>query len=74
MARIVSDFRLIPVLPFDANAAVAYADLKTQRTQLAKMDARIAAIALSRDLTVLTRNDRDFGKVAGLVIEDWTVY
>ncbi len=74
MARIVSDFRLIPVLPFDANAAVAYADLKTQRIQLAKMDARIAAIALSRDLTVLTRNDRDFGKVAGLVIEDWTVY
>ena len=74
MARIVSDFRLIPVLPFDANAAVAYADLKTQRTQLAKMDARIAAIALSRDLTVLTRNDRDFGKVAGLVIEDWAVY
>ena len=74
MARIVSDFRLIPVLPFDANAAVAYADLKTQRIQLAKMDARVAAIALSRDLTVLTRNDRDFGKVAGLVIEDWTVY
>ena len=74
MARIVSDFRLIPVLPFDANAAVAYADLKTQRTQLAKMDARIAAIALSRDLTVLTRNHRDFGKVAGLAIEDWTVY
>ncbi len=26
------------------------------------------------DLTVLTRNDRDFGKVAGLAIEDWTVY
>ncbi|TAF57087.1 MAG: type II toxin-antitoxin system VapC family toxin [Oscillatoriales cyanobacterium] len=72
MARIVSDFRLMPVLPFDANAAIAYAELQAQRIQLAKMDTRIAAIALSQNLTVLTRNHRDFGKVSGLAIEDWT--
>jgi tRNA(fMet)-specific endonuclease VapC len=37
------------------------------------MDARIAAIALFRKLILLTRNHQDFSKVAGLLIEDWTV-
>lgn len=72
MAQIVSDFKVLPIASFDAGAATEYAELEFQRIQLAKMDARIAAIALSHKLTLLTRNHRDFGKVAGLVIEDWT--
>ncbi|MBD2505966.1 hypothetical protein H6G91_01550 [Nostoc muscorum FACHB-395] len=31
------------------------------------------SVALSRKLVLLTRNHRDLGKVAGLLIEDWTV-
>jgi tRNA(fMet)-specific endonuclease VapC len=73
MARIVSDFKVLPVVSFDASAATAYAELESQRIQLAKMDARVAAIALSRNLILLTRNHQDFSKVAGLVLEDWTV-
>ncbi len=36
------------------------------------MDLRIASIALSHDMTVLTRNVRDFEQVPDLRIEDWT--
>lgn len=73
MARLVNDFKALPILPFDSGAATTFEQLKPQRIQLAKMDARIAAIALSRGLILLTRNHRDFGKVAGLAIEDWTM-
>jgi tRNA(fMet)-specific endonuclease VapC len=35
-------------------------------------DLRIAAIARSRNLTVVTHNVSDFGKVPNLKTEDWT--
>ncbi|ETX07465.1 MAG: hypothetical protein ETSY2_11025 [Candidatus Entotheonella gemina] len=36
------------------------------------MDLRIASIALSRNMTVLSRNLVDFMRVPGLRVEDWT--
>lgn len=73
MIRLVADFQRLSILPFDAIAAQTLDRLNTQRIQLARMDARIAAIALSRSMILLTRNHRDFSKVTGLVIEDWTI-
>ncbi|MBW4631962.1 MAG: type II toxin-antitoxin system VapC family toxin [Iphinoe sp. HA4291-MV1] len=73
MVRLVSDFKVLPLVSFDAGAATIFDQLQSQRIQLAKMDGRIAAIALCRGLILLTRNHRDFGKVSGLLIEDWTV-
>ncbi|MFB2833564.1 type II toxin-antitoxin system VapC family toxin [Floridanema evergladense] len=58
MARLVNNFKVLPILPFDAGAATTFEQLNSQRIQLAKMDARIAAIALSRGLILLTRNHR----------------
>lgn len=65
----------LPVLPFDALAARRYggvrADLERKGTPIGDADLRIAAIALSRRLTVVTANERHFRKVPGLSVENW---
>ena len=74
MTRLINDFKILPLLPFDTNAAIIFNQIQSQRIQLAKMDTRIAAIALSHELILLTRNYQHFSKISGLLIEDWTTY
>jgi tRNA(fMet)-specific endonuclease VapC len=70
--RVLTAFSAAAVLPFDRTASDLFDDLTSRRARIATMDLRIAAIALSRGLTLVTRNSRDFSKVPGLTIEDWT--
>lgn len=60
----------VPVLDFDYKAALAYAQLPFKR---ASFDRLIAAHAVSRDLVVVTGNEKDFADVPGLKVENWTV-
>ncbi len=73
LERLPRDYLAFALLPFDAPSATTYDSLLAQSLRIGTMDLRLAAIALSRDLTVLTRNLRDFGRVPGLKIEDRTV-
>lgn len=65
----------ITILPFDDSAAEIYgqlrAHLESDGKPLAEPDLRIASIALSHDLTVVTGNTRHFARVPGLSVENW---
>ncbi|MFP4008452.1 MAG: type II toxin-antitoxin system VapC family toxin [Spirulinaceae cyanobacterium] len=66
-------FTTINLLDFSPESQVCYAELIRQKIRIGTQDLRIAAIALSVAGIVITRNQRDFGKVPGLIWEDWTV-
>jgi len=63
------------ILPFDSDAAPVYATIAAARRRagrpLSQPDGQIAAIALSRAMTVATRNVRDFEDVGVEVINPW---
>jgi tRNA(fMet)-specific endonuclease VapC len=64
-------------LPFDDLAATTFgtvrAQLEMRGTPIGAYDLQIAAIALANNLTLVTHNTREFGRVDGLQIEDWEV-
>ena len=74
--EVVREFlRRVDVLPWDSATAEAYGPARaaTQREGkvLAPMDLLIGSHALSIDALLVT-NDRAFGQLPGLSIEDWT--
>ena len=64
-------FRRMTVHGFPVPAAVEFQQLR-KSVRVGTMDLRIAAIALAMDATVVSCNRRDFEKVPGLRVEDWT--
>lgn len=65
----------LAIAPFDGAAAEVYgrvrADLERQGTPIGPLDTLIAAHALSLQSTLLTRNEREFRRVAGLTVRNW---
>jgi predicted nucleic acid-binding protein len=76
LARLATEvWPRLQVLSFDSTAAAEYArirfDLEVSGTPLAEPDLRIAAIAVSRRMTLVTGNVRHFERVPGLAVENW---
>jgi tRNA(fMet)-specific endonuclease VapC len=62
----------IVLVPFDTRSAEQFQQLRKQYPRLDTMDLKIAAIVLTHSATLLTRNQKDFGQIQGLKIEDWS--
>lgn len=65
----------LPKLAYDEAVARRHAELRAVQQArgrpLAEPDAQIAASALSRGLTLVTRNTRDFDGIDGLKLANW---
>ena len=66
----------ITILDFDGQAADEYgrirAALEKKGTPIGPMDMLIASHAKAEGLILVTNNTREFNRVEGLVVEDWT--
>jgi tRNA(fMet)-specific endonuclease VapC len=61
------------ILPYTESAIARVAQFKSLRLNVRLMDLRIAAVAFENNAVVVSRNTRDFGRVPGLTLEDWSV-
>jgi len=67
----------ITVLDFDGHVAEEYgrvrAELEQNGTPIGPLDTLIAAHARKEKLVLVTNNTREFARVPGLSLEDWSV-
>ncbi len=65
----------LEIADFDETAASAYgqvrAVLEAAGTPIGPLDTQIGAHALSLRAVLVTHNTREFGRIAGLALEDW---
>lgn len=66
----------IEILPYDENASVDYgfirSDLEKKGKPIGPLDMLIAAHAASLRMILVTNNEKEFERVKGLNIENWT--
>jgi tRNA(fMet)-specific endonuclease VapC len=69
----LANYRTIPIVGFDEKAGQVFQELRVTYPRLGSMDVKIAAISMVNQAILLTRNLSDFGQIAGLRAEDWTI-
>lgn len=76
LSQLAQLIQYVPVENLTAAAAQAYgeirATLEMQGRMIGNNDLWIAAHAVTLDVTLATNNDREFERIAGLTVENWT--
>ena len=72
LQKLQSDYSAIEIIAFSRTAILEYKRLKKSYPRLGSMDLRIAAITLTNNATLLTRNISDFGRISEIKIQDWS--
>jgi tRNA(fMet)-specific endonuclease VapC len=74
-AQVEAVLAAIDTLPFDSPADEIYGSIRTRLesagTPIGGNDLIIAAQAVTLDLTLVSDNEREFARVAGLRVENW---
>jgi len=65
-------FQDVQILEYDQAAKDEFTKLQKLRIRIGTMDLKIAAIAIARNAQLLSRNLKDFQKVADLMVKDAT--
>jgi tRNA(fMet)-specific endonuclease VapC len=72
-----SFFAPFEIADFDQKAGEKYGAVRAQLESVGKMigdhDCMIAATALVNDLVVITNNTKEFQRIKGLKVKDWTL-
>lgn len=71
--NLLLDYCSLSVQDFDARAGTEFQRLRSSKIRIGTLDLKIAAIALSNNATLLTRNAIHFSRVSGFRIEDWSL-
>src|SRR5258708_6706476 len=74
--HLVENFlRPLAVVDFTSDDAIAYAHIRARLerdgTPIGPLDTLIASQAVARSLTLVSNNEREFRRVAGLHVENW---
>ena len=75
--RLLENFlRPLAIIEFTSEDAAAYAVVRSRLeragTPIGPLDTLIAAQAMARKLTLVTNNEREFRRVTGLSLENWS--
>ena len=66
-------YQSLQVLRYEPDAILRFEQLRQAKIRIGSQDLRIAAIALGKNATVVTRNLRDFRQIPGLQVADWSI-